>query len=432
MAVPLLIVGVLSFISGCLAYVNGINNIQTFLILICFIILLILFILLIVVKRYFLAGLLMILLFVLSSIYVVYSWGMSLPYSIIYPLLTIHFVFLIMNAKDATVFSGIFLLILFSIVILQIRGNLIYDFSWEPVISIFDLFLLSVLFVLFIITLWISSNGSKNQTLKIRSLINELDTLNKDLKHEIVLKTREIISNKTKLTESHKVLQSAYNQLEDSEQDRFTRMNLLAHYGTLLTSVAHEMANPLMSVMAYIDEIPNRDKDQAKKSVDELADMVRTLRGSVRIGLPNDLIKVSSAVIDAKRMLDWKIKKKQVLCILEIKEQIYTKGDGSKFIQIVLNIIDNAMDFGADKIEVIVFKKNDLGYIRVKDNGKGIIKNSQKKIFEIFYSTKKTGNGVGLYISKQYAIDLFKGNLSLTNENEGYTIFDFSFKIIDT
>jgi signal transduction histidine kinase len=62
----------------------------------------------------------------------------------------------------------------------------------------------------------------------------------------------------------------------------------------------------------------------------------------------------------------------------------------------------------------------------VKDNGPGIIPEAIDRIFIPFYTTKKSGSGIGLALSRQI-MQLHQGTLSVKSEPDVYTIFTLRF-----
>ncbi|MDH5380763.1 MAG: ATP-binding protein [Cyclobacteriaceae bacterium] len=110
------------------------------------------------------------------------------------------------------------------------------------------------------------------------------------------------------------------------------------------------------------------------------------------------------------------------LCINADEEQIQ---------QVLINIIKNSSEAFENiknpQIEVFA-EKSEQGNveIRVRDNGKGIIREALEKIFIPFYTTKKTGSGVGLAWSRQI-MQLHHGTISVESEPDKYTQFTIKF-----
>ena len=94
------------------------------------------------------------------------------------------------------------------------------------------------------------------------------------------------------------------------------------------------------------------------------------------------------------------------------KEEVY--ADREKLKRVILNIINNAVNYKAKTNPVITIKltkKTEVAQIEIQDNGQGIPKKSLNNIFERFYkvdkarTTSSSGTGLGLYIAKKIVIN---------------------------
>ncbi|MCG6958477.1 GHKL domain-containing protein, partial [bacterium BMS3Abin03] len=94
--------------------------------------------------------------------------------------------------------------------------------------------------------------------------------------------------------------------------------------------------------------------------------------------------------------------------------------------QTLLNVIQNAFDAvkASGKVEINYFREYNNIVISVSDNGSGIPVENQSKIFDLYFTSKTDGNGLGLSIS-QKIISQHKGSIEFTSSNLGTT-----FKII--
>ncbi|APD06554.1 histidine kinase [Flavobacteriaceae bacterium UJ101] len=104
-------------------------------------------------------------------------------------------------------------------------------------------------------------------------------------------------------------------------------------------------------------------------------------------------------------------------------DQLMIKADAFHLGNVILNVLDNANKYSPEspKISVEVFKENDYACIQVEDQGMGMSKSVQKKIFEQFYR-EETGNihnikghGLGLAYLKKI-VDLHKGVIEVQSE----------------
>ena len=106
---------------------------------------------------------------------------------------------------------------------------------------------------------------------------------------------------------------------------------------------------------------------------------------------------------------------------------IYINVDVFHFENVVSNLIDNAVKYGGNLIEININSILNITEISIADNGLGIDKNQQEKIFDKFYRVPKgnthdvKGFGIGLYYSKKI-IEKHTGTLSLSSTKNN-TIF---------
>jgi len=98
---------------------------------------------------------------------------------------------------------------------------------------------------------------------------------------------------------------------------------------------------------------------------------------------------------------------------------------------VLINLLKNAKEALKErdepKLELIArIDEEQHVLMDVKDNGPGIIQEAQQRIFIPFYTTKKSGSGIGLALSRQI-MQLHNGTLSVKSEPEVYTIFTLRF-----
>lgn len=121
--------------------------------------------------------------------------------------------------------------------------------------------------------------------------------------------------------------------------------------------------------------------------------------------------------------------KKQITMTLERNEDLTVLGDRLRLRQLFLNLIDNAIKYTPEcgAIKLSCEKINGFARVRVSDNGYGIPREDQKRIFDRFYRVDKGrsremgGSGLGLSIAKWVA-EVHKGRIEVESEvNKGST-----------
>ena len=98
---------------------------------------------------------------------------------------------------------------------------------------------------------------------------------------------------------------------------------------------------------------------------------------------------------------------------------------------VLINLLKNSkealIETEGPRVEMIArLNKEKRVVLEVKDNGPGIIPEAQERIFIPFYSTKKSGSGIGLALSRQI-MQLHQGTLSVKSEPQVFTIFTLRF-----
>jgi two-component system C4-dicarboxylate transport sensor histidine kinase DctB len=111
-----------------------------------------------------------------------------------------------------------------------------------------------------------------------------------------------------------------------------------------------------------------------------------------------------------------------------------TRADIIQLEQILINLINNAMQAieSQEQGEVIIHieRKKQWALIHVDDNGLGIDSKHIDKIFAPFFTTKKSGLGLGLSISARI-MDIMKGKLSVCNLPSGGARFTISLLVAE-
>jgi signal transduction histidine kinase len=214
------------------------------------------------------------------------------------------------------------------------------------------------------------------------------------------------------IEKSHKELKAAQDQLIHAEK--------LASVGQLSAGVAHELNNPLGSILLYAHLLLKQLKGDEKRAEDinmivseatRCKNIVRDLlhfsrQGSVKREPTNihDLIERS---LDASGSIEGF---KKIKIVRRFADGIPPMPvDGGQLQQVFTNIISNAvwaMKDGADGTLTVTTRLKDRSAVEilVEDTGCGISKENLKKLFTPFFTTKKMGEGTGLGLAITYGI----------------------------
>ncbi len=231
----------------------------------------------------------------------------------------------------------------------------------------------------------------------------------------------------------------AFNDMTDKLKTAKIRERFIA-IGETSAWIAHELKNSLVPVKAFVQLFPYKHND--KDFIDRFKDIVpqQLARGERML---KELSEFSSVYeldltrFNMKELIDeaLEIMKEQFIGHnIEVKRHIqgddfYITADYEKMHQIFTNLFINSTNAmsGGGTLEVSIKgrqQKEDPGDIevKIKDTGKGIPLDMLKKVFEPFHTTKKSGMGLGLAISKK-AIEQHNGKIMAISEPNIGTVF---------
>jgi len=214
-------------------------------------------------------------------------------------------------------------------------------------------------------------------------------------------------------------------------EEQMMHSEKLALLGRLTAGIAHEIGNPLTSVLSIVQVLKGVEKDEFKKESIEIiysymnrtSDILKRLSGFSKMH-PVELKpwKVNSLIESSLSLMQYDKRVKDITVVRDLMPdmpEIIT--DQNKLSQVIVNIILNAADAMPDggtlTIRSRIKDKNIV--ISFEDTGGGISKENLVRIFDPFYTTKEKGTGLGLAVS-QNIIEKLNGMITVESEiNKG-------------
>lgn len=209
----------------------------------------------------------------------------------------------------------------------------------------------------------------------------------------------------------------------------------------LMNVISHELMNsltPIQSLSNSLQSITTQEKLD-KEDIEDLQNGLQTIsnRSNHLQFFVENYRKLASLPSPQKQMTDLSILVSECLSVMQpvLKsenialhteiEKVYLEVDRQQLEQVLINLITNSIyslkNISDKKISIQLAQKDKRISIQITDNGQGVEKEIEKKLFLPFFTTRKEGAGIGLTLSKNI-VEAHGGYLYFTSEN-GKTSF---------
>lgn len=238
--------------------------------------------------------------------------------------------------------------------------------------------------------------------------------------------------------------------LRDAESRRQLASQLdisrrLSAISRLTGGVAHEIKNPLNSIALRLELLRSRVSEGNPEADDEINIISQEIRR---------LDRVVKTFLDFTRPVDLSVEEvdlaalaKEVTMLVRpqatmqkvniqyssVPESILIRGDRDLLKQAILNVVMNGIEAmrGGGNLIVKVVLQGDQCLLTIQDEGPGIADASKSKVFQLYFTTKEKGSGIGLAMTFR-AVQLHNGTIDFTSETGKGTLFRLRFPIAST
>jgi two-component system sensor kinase FixL len=234
--------------------------------------------------------------------------------------------------------------------------------------------------------------------------------------------------------------QETERRLHEVQAD-LIHVSRLSAMGELATALAHELNQPLTAISNYllaVRQLVERGPENAEraseiigKSIDQAmraSQIIRQLRSFVQKREGERMpVEIDKVVEEASALAFIGLKEKGIHVAIERKNDLpKVPIDPIQIQQVLINLIRNAVDAmeGQSRRELTIRTSREDGSVRISviDTGSGIPRDMEEKLFHAFATSKPTGMGVGLSISRGI-VEAHHGKLWFEPNPSGGTIF---------
>ena len=273
-----------------------------------------------------------------------------------------------------------------------------------------------------------------------------------ELKDSINQMIASILNHQNDIVNCQSELMHLNNEVTFQNQklsDQLTKITKIERQKEEFTSMmTHEFKTPLTPILSWSDllltnvlgDVTDKQAKAAKKinsNAMQLLGLISDVLDAQKLDLSEmpfnkEQTSTKEIVTDLIENYEPIMKENNIKLIFSEIENISLNTDKNRIEQVLRIFITNAMDFvpaNDGKIQIKVEEQNNRAYFGVKDNGVGISKENQDKLFHKFYQAdssvtrKHGGSGLGLAISKGIA-EALKGEVGVKSDtNKGSEFF---------
>jgi signal transduction histidine kinase len=356
------------------------------------------------------AARLLILIYLLLATAVAWRWGITLPSAVMLFGLVIMVTGTVLGSKYPLYVAGLSVAIVLAIEYAQATGIAKPDITWlqDPYgLGTVSGFLL--IFGVIAVISWLFNERTEHSLHRARRAEAGLERQKLLLESKVEERTRD---------------------LQAAQLDKIQQLYRFAELGQLSTALLHDLANHLTTLTLDIEGLEAENHShilkRAKRSIRYIDDMVLRVRDQLHGRRHISAFNVATETNEVVTILTHRASEAGVKLTWETlsdKKSLVCKGEQIRFRQLMANMIANGIDAyeGVQRtnpeVHVTLEAAGNTLIITITDWGKGIPSDVRDKLFEPFFSTKKTGMGMGLFIAQQITEEQFKGMITLDNTN---------------
>lgn len=344
------------------------------------------------------------------------QWGIQLPQGVLTYALIIVITGVLINSANAFRMALLMTAVLIVIKNLESRGIIEFYSGWKDHNGSYDdILVYGATFMIVALVSWLSNREIERSLRRARRSEQELRVERNSLEVKVQERTKD---------------------LEQTQLEKIQELNRFAEFGRVSSALLHELANPLTSMSLNIDQLENKQQSkllsQVRESITFMEQYVNNARRQLR--KQSDIRSFNSAeeIMRVIKFITPKARGEHIKLQYRLAKNVTLLGDSVRFSQVITNLLLNAIDayaeVGSDNKRLIEIHSKKIGHtlqISVSDQGKGIPKAQQKRVFDAFFTTKTSdrGTGLGLTITKQTVEQDFRGKIEVMGAPNSGTTF---------
>ncbi|WP_020472969.1 sensor histidine kinase [Zavarzinella formosa] len=217
-------------------------------------------------------------------------------------------------------------------------------------------------------------------------------------------------------------------------QAQLMHQDKMAGFGLLAAGIAHEVGNPLTSISSIVQVLERKNPDDYTRDKlslvgGQLSRIQGILRELTNFSRPPAQEKtrytIKDIVEEAMNIVKYYKGTKSRTLSSDIPADLpILHGVRDQLVQVIFNLVLNAIDATAKggRIDITAFTEGNMVVLSIRDDGNGIDPNNLKSIFQPYFTTKKQGTGLGLFVTNKI-IGEHGGNVTFLSAPKQGTTF---------
>ncbi|PJB78876.1 MAG: hypothetical protein CO090_05885 [Acidobacteria bacterium CG_4_9_14_3_um_filter_49_7] len=194
--------------------------------------------------------------------------------------------------------------------------------------------------------------------------------------------------------------------LEDAADESRAREERLFSTGKLASAFAHEIRNPLNTIsmifqqVEHAPSVQNPEKDLLRVAEEEVRRLNGFIEEFMRVAkdpeIHPEVDTVSPLLFHLAELYRPRMESAGIRFDVEIDDSITLSYDSDRLKGVFVNLLENALDSGAHHLVIRGIRNGRFAEISLQDDGSGMEPEQVERVFDLYYTTKQKGTGLGL------------------------------------
>lgn len=356
--------------------------------------------------------------FLIGASVVAYTWGLLIPTGLLLFALSIVMAGVLINSRSSLYALALTVIIFIGLQYAKSHHLITPNLKWMDASSNGgDVFIFTVILAIITLVSYLFNHQMEQSLHRARQSEAELSRQKDLLEIKVEERTRE---------------------LEAAQMEKVQQVYRFAELGRVSSALFHDLANHLTSVSLDIEGLEQSGRSKIMRRIQGdmryIDDVVQRVRFQLRGQTEIEEFNVRKEIDQVIKILAYKTVHAHVTIsiVKNSPKPILFTSDVTRFRQLIINLLSNAIEAYPDeylaaspnrKVILSIEQKSTALIISVTDWGYGIKPDRRTKVFEPFYTDKKEGTGIGLFIVQQIVEQDLKGTITLTSSSKKGTVF---------